>query len=687
MTLRTRTGVNTGEVVAGDPSSGQALVTGDAVNMAARLEQLAGADEILIGDATHRLTANATRVEPVEPLRRAARRGRWRPGGCWRCTATIAYLRRLDTPLVGRRDELAQLRDAYARAVRQRSCALFTLVGPAGIGKSRLTLEFIGRSTMRHECCAGRCLPYGEGITFWPLAEIVRGLGGADAERTIAELMADDPDGDRVAAQVASLIGRSQTPATTDEAGWAIRRMFETIARERPLVVLLEDVNWAEPTLLELIEHIAEWSRDAPIMLLCSARDELLDMRPTWGGGLRNATTAFLEPLSEFDSAELIGHLAADQPIDETTARRLALLAGGNPLFVEQLLATIGSGTAARRDGPLHHPCGDQRAAGCAVRAGADGDRVRVGDRQGVLGRAPGRAAGRRAGSGGRHRDAARADAQGPDPPGPLGVPRRAAHRFGHLLVRDAAYARLPKRRRAELHEHLAGWIGTMQSGPDGEFSEMVGYHLEQAHRLRTELGPLDEAGRRLAIEAGRELTAAGLRAQARMDAPAAANLLGRAAALLVDDPEARREVLPELALAYAGIPDLPRARALLDELLDVAVSARDQRGEQRALLCLAHALWTSTGSGAALAHAAERAIPVFERAGDERWLVRAWLWRAFAHQGNSQYGTGGGGARAGSPPPARLRRHGGGADGVRQSGALPVDGAGAVGAGDRPLP
>ena len=178
-----------------------------------------------------------------------------------------------------------------------------------------------------------------------------------------------------------------------------------------------------------------------------------------------------------------------------------------------------------------------------------------------------------------------------------------------------------------------------MQSGPDGEFSEMVGYHLEQAHRLRTELGPLDEAGRRLAIEAGRELTAAGLRAQARMDAPAAANLLGRAAALLVDDPEARREVLPELALAYAGIPDLPRARALLDELLDVAVSALDQRGEQRALLCLAHALWTSTGSGAALAHAAERAIPVFERAGDERWLVRAWLWRAFAHQGNSQYG------------------------------------------------
>ncbi len=639
VTLRTRTGVNTGEVVSGDPSSGQALVTGDAVNTAARLEQLAGGDEILIGDATHRLTANATRVEPVEPLQARGKKG---PVAAWRLLEVHGddpYLRRLDTPLVGRRDELAQLGDAYARVVRQRSCALFTLVGPAGIGKSRLTLEFIQSVADEAQVLPGRCLPYGEGITFWPLAEIVRGLGGADAKRTIAELMGDDPDGDRIAAQVASLIGRSQTPATTDEAGWAIRRMLETIARERPLVVLLEDVNWAESTLLDLIEHIAEWSRDAPIMLLCSARDELLDMRPTWGGGLRNATTAFLEPLSEEDSEELIGHLAADQTIDDPTARRLALLAGGNPLFVEQLLATIGSGQqldvtalstihaviSARLDA-LSSP--ERTVIECASVIGKEfsaaplvallaGELDAAGVTETLLGLT--------------RKDLIR--------PARSAFHGAAAHRFGHLLVRDAAYGRLPKRRRAELHEHLAGWIGTMQSGPDGEFSEVVGYHLEQAHRLRTELGPLDEAGGRLAIEAGRELMAAGLRAQARMDAPAAANLLGRAAALLVDDPDARREVLPELALACAGIPDLPRARALLDELLDGAVSARDQRGEQRALLCLAHALWISTGSWAALAHATERSIPVFERAGDERWLVRAWLWRAFAHQGNSQYG------------------------------------------------
>jgi class 3 adenylate cyclase len=639
VTLRTRTGVNTGEVVAGDPSSGQALVTGDAVNTAARLEQLAGADEILIGDATHRLTANATAVEPVEPLQARGKKGLV---AAWRLLEVHGddpYLRRLDTPLVGRRDELAQLRDAYARAVRQRSCALFTLVGPAGIGKSRLTLEFIESVADEAQVLTGRCLPYGEGITFWPLAEIVRGLGGADAERTIAELMSDDPDGERVAAQVASLVGRSQSPVTTDDAAWAIRRMLETIARERPLVVLLEDVNWAEPTLLELIEHIAEWSRDAPMMLLCSARDELLDLRPTWGGGLRNATTAFLEPLSEHDSEELIGHLAADQPIDEPTAHRLALMAGGNPLFVEQLLATIGSGQqldvsalstihaviSARLDA-LSPPertvieCAsvigkEFSAAPLVVLLTGELDAVSVTETLLAL---------------------TRKDLIRPSRSAFHGGP---AHRFGHLLVSDAAYGRLPKRRRAELHELFAGWIGTMQSGQDGELSEMIGYHLEQAHRLRTELGPLDEAGGQLAIAAGRELTAAGLRAQRRMDSPAAANLLGRAAALLADDPDARREVLPELALACAGLPDLPRARALLDEALDAAVSTRDQRGEQRALLCLAHALWMSTGSGAALAHAAERAIPVFEQAGDDRWLVRAWLWRAFAHQGNSQYG------------------------------------------------
>jgi class 3 adenylate cyclase/tetratricopeptide (TPR) repeat protein len=637
--LRTRTGVNTGEVVAGDPSSGQALVTGDAVNTAARLEQMAGPDEILIGEATHALTANATRAEPVEPLQA---RGKRAPVAAWRLLEVHGddpYLRRLDTPLVGRHEELAQLGDVYTRAVRQRSCALFTLIGPAGIGKSRLTLEFVRSVQDEARVLTGRCLPYGEGSTYWPLAEIVRGLGGDDVQGTIAGLLADDPERERVAALVASLVGQSEVTADTDDVGWAMRRLLEALAGERPLVVSLEDVNWAEPTLLDLIEQIAEWSREAPIMILCSARDELIELRPTWAGGLRNATTALLEPLSATDSVALIDHLASDQRIDQPTARRVASMAAGNPLFVEQLLATVGAGQqldvtalstihaviSARLDALS---TAERTVIECASVMGkefssqpldamlaADAGDPAVAETLARLAR----------------KDLIR----------PTRSPFHAggAYRFGHLLVRDAAYARLPKRRRADLHERFAGWIGASGPAHEAELSEVIGYHLEQAHQLRTELGPLDEAGRGLALDAGRALVAAGLRAQRRMDTPAAVNLLGRAAALLTDQPDARSEVLPELALANVGLPDLPRAREVLDEALDAALAAGDTRGEQRALLAHAHALWTSTGSVGPLAHAAKRAIPVFEQAGDDRWLVRAWLWRAFAHQGESRYG------------------------------------------------
>jgi class 3 adenylate cyclase/tetratricopeptide (TPR) repeat protein len=637
--LRTRTGVNTGEVVAGDPAGGQALVTGDAVNIAARLEQLAGPDEILIGEATHALTANATRAEPVEPLQA---RGKRAPVTAWRLLEVHGddpYLRRLDTPLVGRREELAQLRDAYTRAVRQRSCALFTLIGPAGIGKSRLTLEFVRSVQDEARVLTGRCLPYGEGITYWPLAEIVRGLGGEDVQGAIAGLLADDPERERVAALVASLVGQSEVTAGTDDVGWAMRRLLEALASERPLVISLEDVNWAEPTLLDLIEQIAEWSREAPIMILCSARDELIELRPTWAGGLRNATTALLEPLSASESVALIDHLSSDQQIDQPTARRVASMAAGNPLFVEQLLATVGAGQrldvttlstihaviSARLDALS---VAERTVIECASVMGKEFSSQPL---DAMLAVDAGGAAVAETLARLARKDLIR----------PTRSPFDAgdAYRFGHLLVRDAAYARLPKHRRAQLHERFAGWIGASATAHEAELSEVIGYHLEQAHQLRTELGPLDEAGRGLALGAGRALVAAGLRAQRRMDAPAAVNLLGRAAALLTDQPQARCEVLPELALANAGLPDLPRARELLDEALDAALAAGDSCGEQRALLAHAHALWTSTGSGEPLAHAADRAIPVFEQAGDDRWLVRAWLWRAFAHQGESQYG------------------------------------------------
>jgi tetratricopeptide (TPR) repeat protein len=631
VTLHTRTGVNTGEVVAGDPAGGQALVTGDAVNVAARLEQLAGSDEILIGEATHRLTANAIQAERVPPLEA---RGKSTPLQAWRLQAVLGhepYRRRLEMPLVDRRDELAQLRDAYGRCIRQRSCALFTIVGPAGIGKSRLTMEFLRSVEGEAQVLTGRCLPYGEGITYWPLVEILRRVAGDDVEGGVRAVMDGDADADQVALLMAAVAGSSQQPAIADDVSWAARRLFETLSRQRPLVISFEDVNWAEPTLLDLIGHVAEWARESPLMLLCSARNELLERRSTWAGGLRNATTALLEPLSDDDSADMVAQLRSDEPLAEDTRLRVIALAGGNPLFVEQLLATMGTDQqpdvtalstihaviSARLDAL---PAGEREVLECASVMGKEfgGEPLSA-----TLGGDAGEAL----------TALVRKDLIRPTRSAFHG---RAAYRFGHLLVRDSAYGRIPKRRRAELHERFVEWMRA--SGVIDEAGEVAGYHLEQAYLLRTQLGPADDAARELGLRAGRALTEAGMRAQRRLDAPAAANLLGRAAALLAGDREARLELLPDLALAQLRLDQTEQARAVLDEALSLSIELADSRNEQRALLGHAYLLWTATGDGSELERTAARAVPVLEQAGDAAGLVRAWLWRGFAHQSRSQY-------------------------------------------------
>src|SRR6266536_1633091 len=271
--LGVRIGINTGEVVAGDPAEGGTLVTGDAVNVGKRLEALGSAGEILVGAATERLVRGAALLEPVGPL---AAKGKTAPVQAWRLLAAIpgvpAILRHFDIPLAGRTAELARLREAQARAVEERACVLFTLLGAAGIGKSRLARELFGLLDGEATVLVGRCLPYGEGITFWPLNEALRELGG---ESAVADLLADDDDRELVLERLAGLSGRA--PASdAGETFWAVRRVCESLARRRPLVLCFEDIHWAEPTLLDLIEYLAGWLRDAPILLLCLARPELI---------------------------------------------------------------------------------------------------------------------------------------------------------------------------------------------------------------------------------------------------------------------------------------------------------------------------------------------------------------------------------------------------------------------------
>src|SRR5205814_2870358 len=228
------------------------------------------------------------------------------------------YARRLDAPLIGREAELQELRDAYDAAVAARACRLFTVIGPAGIGKSRLSTELC--SSLREEATllTGRCLAYGDGITFWPLVEIVGALGSDEGVR---ELMADAEDGELVATRALGAVGANPA-APGGETFWAVRRLFEELGRRRPLVVLVEDIHWAEPTLLDLLEYLAGWIHDAPVLLLCLARPDLLDERPSWL--TQSDSGLLLEPLTDQESHALLDEIAQEWPLDSAARLRIA---------------------------------------------------------------------------------------------------------------------------------------------------------------------------------------------------------------------------------------------------------------------------------------------------------------------------------------------------------------------------
>ena len=304
--IRFRTGVNTGQVVAGDPSAGQTLVTGDAVNTAARLEQAAMPGEIVIGPITYDLVRDAVSVEALAPL---DLKGKAQPMHAYRLLSVTpgasGHARRLDAPLVGREPELSRLQHAFAEALAERRCQLITLLGAAGVGKSRLLAEFLASVADRSTALAGRCLPYGEGITYWPLAEVIRmaaSIGEADdhdgAMAKLRALAAGAPEAELVAERIGQAMGLEGGSAPQEEIFWAARKLLETLARQRPLVIEFDDIQWADEAFLDLLEHIVSLAHDAPLLIVCPARPELLERRPGWGGGAAQVTTLRLEPLA-----------------------------------------------------------------------------------------------------------------------------------------------------------------------------------------------------------------------------------------------------------------------------------------------------------------------------------------------------------------------------------------------------
>ena len=624
--LAIRTGVNTGEVVAGDPSDRQSFATGAAVATTQRLEAAARSGEILLGDSTYRLVSNAVLVEPMEPLQL---KGKAEPVLAWRLLGVVEgappFPRRLDTPMVGRTDELAALKTELETAAGERRCRLATVVGPAGIGKSRLGNELFADTRGHATTLVGRCLAYGEGITYWPLRGIVLSAAGSLSREGIGEFLAGAEDADRIAARLAGAVGSEEAPPGGEETFWAVRRFLEHMARERPIILGIDELQWAEPTFLDLLEYLVGWTTDAPVLVLGLARPELLEHRPTW-----NTTSSLLvalEPLSGDDSERLVEALGAE--VDESERERILAGAEGNPLFVEQMLALAVEGSPADAIPPTIHALLAARLDRLAEEERAVLEQAAVIGREFTAG-AVNSLSGQQA-VGSMLLSLVRRDLIEPDR---SLIPGDDGFRFRHILIRDAAYLGLAKASRAELHEQYANWLAHSA----GELDEIIGYHLEQAFRYRQELGAADDS---LSADAGERLARAGRRAVGRGDLPAAITLLTRAAALLPDSHEQRREILPILGSALMRTGDFTRAERFLDEALRVAQAAGDRRMELRTLIDRAffRTFTKPEGSVEEIADVADEIIPLLEDLHDDLGLAKAWWLKSEVHVNACRWG------------------------------------------------
>jgi class 3 adenylate cyclase/tetratricopeptide (TPR) repeat protein len=579
--LRTHTGINTGEVVLGRMPDGEPLTYGDAVNVAERLQTAAAPDEILVGEVTERLLRESARLAPIAPLRL---KGKGAPVAAWRLEAVRspapAARPRPGAPLVGRIGELQALRDVFEDVTMASRPALVTVLGAAGIGKSRLARALQHEVSDRATVLCGQCLPYGEGVTYRPIEEIVRRVASRPDTAAIEALVEGHDDGPRVAERIARLVGFAPGPVAVEEAHWAVRRMLEIAARRRPLVVVVDDIHWAEPTLLDLLEHVVAFAADVPLLVICLARPELLDRRPEWRDLGGRSRIVPLGPLGGDEAAALLRELTDGAGVAAGDRARLLAVAEGNPFFLEQMVAMLAEPGAAGAETPATI----QALLAARIDALPAAERAVI-DCAAVEGR-------------NFHSSAVADLLDGDDPaaldallatlerrqlvrPGHGVLPGEEGYRFVHGLVREVAYGLLPKSARADLHERYATWLERR----DGEApDELIGFHFEQAHRCHAELLPSAESERRrLAVAGGRRLRAAAQSALDRGDLPAGVNLLERTAALLPRNDPAYGDTLPQLGVALVQLGRLWEAERVLERAAAEAASSGDRVAEAHA--------------------------------------------------------------------------------------------------------
>jgi len=658
VTLENRTGVSTGEVVTGAGGGSSRLATGGTVNVAARLEQAAPPGGILIGESTFRVVREAVEVVPVEPLGLNDEPESVPAYRLLSVTAGARSARRAGRPLVGRAREIAALGAEFRRSVAGPEGRLVTLVGEAGVGKTRLIEEFVRSIGGRAAVLRGRCLSYGDGITFFALAEVLRQAAGIvpeDSEED-ARIKLKSCFGEELAdatGRIESVMGLSQHPYGQDELFWAVRAVLEELTRRRPLLLVFDDIHWAEPTFLDLIEDILDAALGVPLLLLCAARHELREDRPGFAARRPAASQIELGELSQDECGLVVRNFLGEAGLPGPLERRILGLAKGNPLFVEQMLSMLID------DGLLREQAGRWVFSGAAESVSIPGSLLsllgarldRLGPSElGVMELAS--VIGLEFSSGAVSALAAEGDTRIDLEPAFAALCRKQLirraepgaaddFRFSHILVRDAAYGRLLKRTRARLHERFAAWVTDTFRSRLAEYEEILGNHLEQSFRYRTELGPIDDHGRRLGTEASRHLSSAGRRALARGDMPAAANLLQRAAALLGGTDPAGALLLLDAGEAAVDIGELERAESVLTEATDRARSAGEIGIARAAALARLQLRYTTDAQAVQedVVELVERQIPELEAMGDERALVRAFRLLTYVHWTRARFG------------------------------------------------